>query len=149
MEGASAVRVKGMHERDEGGVSMAWGTEYVPDRATVVANGSGRLCLKDVKRITEEAAHLLQENKASRLLVDCSDAILDMKVVDIFYLPECYKEIGMSRGTRIALILPKTRQPSGMYEFYETVCRNNGYMCSLFGSQQSAEQWLHEVATAR
>jgi len=126
-----------------GGVSMPWGTKYVPDTATVVASGSGRLCLDDMRGIAEGATNLLQENKASRVLLDCSDAILDVKVVDVFYLPDCYDKVGVPRSARIALILPKTRQPSGMYEFYETVCRNRGYICRLFDTQQSAEQWLH------
>jgi len=142
MEDAGTVRVKDMHKGDDGGVSMPWGTKYVPDTATVVASGSGRLSFHDMTEIAEGVTHLLQENKASRVLLDCSDADLDVKVVDVFYLPERYSKVGVPRSARIALILPKTRQPSGMYEFYETVCRNKGYICRLFDSQQSAEQWL-------
>ena len=149
MEYASTVTVRSMHKGDDGGVAMPWETKYVPDTATVVVNGSGRLCLNDAKRMAEEAARLLQENKASRVLLDCSNAHLDVKIVDVFYLPKCYDKVGMPRNARIALILPKTRQPSGLYEFYETVCRNQGYMCRLFHSQQSAEQWLQAVATVR
>ena len=149
MEYASTVTVRSMHKGDDGGVAMPWETKCVPDTATVAVNGSGRLCLNDVKRITEEAAHLLQENKASRVLVDCADAILDVKIVDVFYLPEWFVKVGIPRNVRIALILPKTRQPSGLYEFYETVCRNQGYMCRLFHSQQSAEQWLWAETTVR
>ena len=149
MEYASTVTVRSMHKGDDGGVAMPWETKYVPDTATVVVNGSGRLCLNDAKRMAEEAARLLQENKASRVLLDCSNAHLDVKIVDVFYLPECYAKVGIPRNAKIAVILPKTRQPSGLYEFYETVCRNQGYMCRLFHSQQSAEQWLQAVATVR
>ena len=127
---------------------MPWGTEYAPERATVVVSGSGRLCLKDVKRITQEAAHLLNEHRSTRMLLDCSGADLDVGVVDIFGLPECYDALGMPRSIRIALILPKTGQPSELYHFYETVCRNKGYQCQLFGSRQLAEQWLQAEANA-
>lgn len=142
MEHSPIVEEKRPVKSYSGGVSMAWGAKYVPDRATVVVNGSGRLCLDDMKGIAKGASYLLEENKARRVLVDCSDAVLDVKVVDMFYLPECYNELGMPRSAKIALILPKTRQPLGMYEFYETVCGNKGYICKLFDTQQSAEQWL-------
>jgi hypothetical protein len=125
-----------------GGIPVSWAASYVLDKATVVVNGTGRLCFEDMKGIAKGANDLLQENKASRVLLDCSDAFLDVKLVDVFYLPECYNEIGVPRTARIALILPKGGQPSGIFEFYETVCRNKGYICKLFKTQQSAEQWL-------
>jgi hypothetical protein len=121
---------------------MTWGAKYERDKATVVVNGAGRLCVDDMRGIAKGATHLLQENKASRVLLDCSDAVLDVRVVDVYYLPECYSEVGVPRSAKIALILPKTRQPSGMFEFYETVCRNKGYTCRLFDTHDSAEQWL-------
>jgi CheY-like chemotaxis protein len=124
------------------GVCEAWGAAYVPDRETVVVNGSGRLSLEDLKGTARGAADLLLRNKASRVLLDCSDAILDVKVLDIFYLPECYKKVGVPASARIALVLPRTRQACGIFEFYETVCRNKGYTCKLFQNQRSAEQWL-------
>lgn len=142
MEYASRVTIRGTHKGDVGGVAMPWKTNYVSDTATVVVNGSGRLALHDMTGIAEGITRLLEENKARRVLLDCSDADLDVKVVDVFYLPECYSKVGVPRSARIALVLPKTRQPSGMFEFYETVCRNKGYICRLFDSQQSAEQWL-------
>lgn len=134
---------------DSGGIPMSWTASYVPDRATVVVNGTGRLCFEDMTGIAKGATDLLQENKATRVLLDCSDAFLDVKVVDVFYLPECYSKVGVPRTARIALVLPKTGQPSGIFEFYETVCRNKGYVCKLFETQQSAEQWLQAEATAR
>lgn len=124
------------------GVSSPWAASYSPERATVVVSGTGRLGFEDMKGIAKSATDLLQENKASRVLLDCSDAFLDVGVVDIFYLPECYTEVGVPRTARIALVLPRTGQPSEVFEFYETVCRNKGYVCKLFQTQQSAEEWL-------
>lgn len=122
--------------------SVSWAAEYVPDRATVVVNGSGRVCFEDMRGIAKGATDLLQKNKASRVLLDCSQAVMDVKLVDVFYLPECYSQIGVPRSARIAMVLPKTEQSSGIYEFHETVCRNRGYLCRLFDTQHSAEQWL-------
>ncbi|MBN2100250.1 MAG: hypothetical protein JW753_11715 [Dehalococcoidia bacterium] len=125
-----------------GGAGMPWAAEYVPARATVVVNSSGRLRFEDMRGIAKRATDLLQKNKASRVLIDCSEAILDVKVIDIFYLPECYERVGVPRDARIAFVVPKTRQPLGICEFYETVCRNKGYLCRLFDTQESAMQWL-------
>ena len=107
-----------------------------------MVNGSGRLSLEDLKGTARGAADLLLRNRASRVLLDCSEAILDVRVLDIFYLPECYKKVGVPASARIALVLPRTRQSSSIFEFYETVCRNKGYTCKLFQNQRSAEQWL-------
>lgn len=142
MKYASAAMVSHTRTWDEGVVSVPWGSRYAPERATVVVNGSGRLCWKDVKRISEEAARLINEHGASRILLDYTDADLDVGVVDVFGLPECYDRAGMPRNVRIALLVPRARQPAGLYQFYETVSRNKGYQCRLFGSRQAAEQWL-------
>ncbi len=120
----------------------AWGAQYVPDRETVVVNGSGRLSLEDLKGTARGAADLLMRNRATRMILTCSEAVLDVKVLDIFYLPECYKKVGVPASAKIALVLPRTRQSSSIFEFYETVCRNKGYTCKLFQNQRSAEQWL-------
>ncbi len=123
-------------------VCLGWGAAYVPDRETVIVNGSGRLGLEDLKGTVRGAADLLARNKARRVLLDCSEAILDVKVLDVFYLPEWYQKTGFPASAKIALVLPRTRQSSRMFEFYETVCRNKGYTCKLFQNQRSAEQWL-------
>lgn len=124
------------------GESVSWAADYVADKATVVVNGSGRLRYEDMRGIAQGATDLLQRNRASRLLFDWSEAVLDVHVVDVFYLPDCYERVGVPRSARIAMVAPKTRHPSGICEFFETVCRNKGYTCKLFNSQQSAEQWL-------
>lgn len=128
---------------------MAWGTEYVPDRAMVTISGSGGLNRGDVQRVTREAVRLLREKRSSRLLVDCSRGYLDLKLVDVYGVPECYEKAGLPRYARIALVLPGVEAPSdmaGLYEFYETVCQNRGYVCRLFDCQESAEKWLQAMA---
>jgi hypothetical protein len=130
---------------------MGWGTEYVPERATVTISGSGGLHPGDVQRVTEEAVHLLREKKSSRLLVDCSQGFLDLRLVDVFYLPECYERAGMPRRARIALVLPGGQAPlgaPGLYDFLETVCQNRGYLCRLFDCQETADLWLQGMAAA-
>jgi hypothetical protein len=58
----------GAGQSNGGSGPMAWAASYVPDKATVVVNGSGRLGFEDMKRIAMGATDLLHENKASRLL---------------------------------------------------------------------------------
>lgn len=133
---------RGTHNPRSPGPCAAWRAAYMPDRETVEVNGSGLLRLEDLKSTARGAAELLLRNRASRMLLDCTEAVPDMKILDIFYLPECYKEAGVPASARIALVLPRERQASSFFKFYETVCRNNGFACKLFQNHRSAELWL-------
>ncbi len=124
---------------------MTWGAKYVAERATVTISGSGMLHLDDVQRTVEEAARLLREKRSNRLLLDCSGGSMDMKVVEVFHVPECYDRAGVPRRVRIAFVTPTLQghtAVSGTYQFLETVCQNRGYLCRLFDRQEAAEQWL-------
>jgi hypothetical protein len=128
---------------------MPWCTSYVVERGTVTISGSGGLHLEDVQRAAREAARLLREKNSNRLLVDCSEGFLDLRMVDVFYVPEWYDKAGMPRCARIALVLPGAQGMTGMpglYEFLETVCQNRGYLCRLFDCHESAETWLEARA---
>jgi hypothetical protein len=58
----------------------------------------------------------------------------------IYYLPARYRELGISHKFRMAVVVPAALKADLV--FYETVCRNNGYMVSIFFDYDTAMGWL-------
>lgn len=127
---------------------MPWEVKHLPDKEVVALICSGRFSSNDAREQAEEVIHLLKENKATRVLLDYSNAIGEVPIVDLFYLPEHYDKLGAPKNARVALVLPKTEHRLEDYGFYETVCRNKGYNCTLFRSHQAALKWLEQGETA-
>jgi hypothetical protein len=56
--------------------------------------------------------------------------------VDRFHL------LGVSRGIKMALMLPKNKEIYNGLMFYETACLNRGYQVKVFEKHEDALHWL-------
>ena len=117
--------------------------EYLPDKQTVVLRLTGELTSEAMADYTRQSIRLANEHGASRALVDCSGLEdISATMADIYKLPDAYIELGLSRKTRIALVVRKDNSRADLYSFYDDVTHNRGFSVRLFDSLDEAWAWL-------
>jgi hypothetical protein len=57
-------------------------------------------------------------------------------------MPQFYEDLHFSRRGRWALIQPAEGPVIKELKFYETVCRNRGWLVKRFSDRQAAIDWL-------
>lgn len=77
---------------------MPWEVKHLPDKEVVALICSGRFSSNDAREQAEEVIHLLKENKATRVLLDYSNAIGEVPIVDF----------SICQNTTISLVRPRT-----------------------------------------
>ena len=124
---------------------MPWTVEYEPERALVVVTGSGKMSDEDASAQTTEAICYLKQNQANAILVDYSDAVSEVSLPTLYWLPDYSSELGAPWNLRVAVLLPPTRYRLESCHFFELVCKNAGYNVRLFATKEAAEAWLAEA----
>jgi hypothetical protein len=67
---------------------MPWTVEYAPERGLVLVTASGEMHDADARAQTVEALHLLQHHQATGILVDYSDALSEVSLAELYWLPD-------------------------------------------------------------
>ncbi len=95
------------------------------------------------KAMTKECLEIIKEKNYRRWLIDNRKITFQaFGTFDIHSLPKLYDELGFPRNLRLAEVTLK--EYASDFSFYETVCRNRGYMVSVFYDVESALQWLRQ-----
>ncbi len=64
-------------------------------------------------------------------------------LIDVFNIPDKqYVEEKADRTGRVALILPSSPREKKAVNFFETVCKNRGWLVQTFLEHQDAVNWL-------
>ena len=128
---------------------MAWDVEYRPEKDMVVVNATGQVSGQDGRGQAEKAIRLLKENQATLVLVDYSEAVSELSLPSLYWLPDYFSELGAPSHARIAVLLPRTGYRMESYQFFEVACKNAGYNVKLFAEKEHAENWLRQGHPAR
>ena len=128
---------------------MPWRVEFDPEKGMVVVTSSGEIRNEDARAQVEATSRLLKQNQASAVLTDYSDALSEVSLPSLYWLPDYYTELGAPWNTRVAVVLPRTRYRVESFQFFELVCKNAGYNVSLFPTREAAEDWLAQTSPAR
>jgi hypothetical protein len=103
---------------------------------------TGQFSLDDVKRQGRETIRLMKEHRVTRVMVDCRNALAEVSLTDIYWLPAIYDQLGAPRFSRVAVVLPVNKYQLEAYHFFELRCRNTFYNIRLFETIDAAEEWL-------
>ncbi len=123
---------------------MPWRSHYDDRDEVLTITYTGVLDADMMRTSTLENVADILKYETLRVVLDCSDAHLDVPVLNVYQLPELYAARGVSRQVRAAVILPKDKYKVEIFEFYEDVCRNRGYFVKLFEKLEDGIAWLHE-----
>ena len=124
---------------------MPWTVEYEPERALVVVTGSGKMSDEDATAQTTEAICFLKQNHSNAILVDYSEAVSEVTLSNLYWLPDYSSELGAPWNIQVAVLLPRTQYRLESFQFFELVCKNAGYNVRLFEAKEVAEAWLAEA----
>lgn len=122
---------------------MPWEMSCDEKQKTLYITTHGIMTLKDATIMRNEGAAIIKQNGLTRCLLDHSN--LDeyvLQTFDIYNLPNRYRELEISHGIKLAVVVHEKLKEN--IQFYENVCRNNGYQVSMFFSQGEAKAWLGE-----
>ena len=121
---------------------MSWTVEYAPERNLAVVTAFGEMRDEDARAQTFETVHLLKQNHAAAVLVDYSDALLEVSLSTLYWLSDYATQLGAPWDARVAFVLPRRPCQLESYQFFALVCKNAGYDLQLFNDVEAAERWL-------
>ena len=121
---------------------MPWSVNYDADLGVVCIVNSGRVTADEFKASALESIALCKKHRTGLLLIDDSKLEVVVSTNDIFEMPQFYEDADASRKGRWALIQPSSGPARKEIKFYETVCRNRGWLVELFNDRQKAIDWL-------
>jgi hypothetical protein len=123
---------------------MPWEVKYKPEQELVVVTAAGQVSGQDGKDQAEKAIRLLRENQATLVLVDYSEAMSEVSLANLYWLPDHFSALGAPWQARIAVLLPRTGYRMESYQFFELACKHAGYSVKLFAETGPAEDWLRQ-----
>lgn len=124
---------------------MAWHASYQQALHIVEVVYTGPTDQRDLQQATSHCIALAKANNTTRFLVDAAALELTASLIDVYNLPEKqYIEEGAERTSRIALIRPRQPRSQEAADFYETVCRNRGWIVKVVATRAEAVDWLLE-----
>jgi hypothetical protein len=121
---------------------MTWRVEYDSELGIIHSVYAGRITADDFKEGTLKAISLAKKHKTYLILIDDSRLESAVSTNEIYEMPLFYDVVKASRRSRMALILPASGPIREDVKFYETVCRNRGWVARVFNEHQKALEWL-------
>lgn len=122
---------------------MPYHFDYEPGPGILNIKLSGLITGDDIREATSKAIACQKETGVTRFLVDLGRWEVGASIADIRELPaEQYSQEGLSRESRIAVIIPDATSSRYAANYYENECRKFGWNAQLFPDQASAHNWL-------
>jgi hypothetical protein len=123
---------------------MVWHILYFEEQHTIVIKTGGDIAYQELPQQFSEAVRLAREKETDRYLFDDTELHINVSTVDIYELPKMILAAGISRTSRIAVVVSPEENRLDNYRFLETVCVNQGLHVKVFLSHDEAYQWLNK-----
>jgi hypothetical protein len=120
---------------------------YDENLGIILVVNTGRVSADEFKKRTLETIEQAIEHRTNRILIDNSRLELAVSTNQVFQMPEFYENTNAYRGSLWAIIQPPEGPVLKELKFYETVCRNRGWLVKLFDDRQAAIGWLMTNST--
>ena len=122
---------------------MPWAYEINPQLQIVEVVYEGEITARDLRESTSEFIALEKKKGMNRFLVETTRIKLASSLIDLYNLPsKQYLDEEADRLGRVAIVLPTCPKTKEAIRFYETVCRNRGWMVRAFLERKEALNWL-------
>lgn len=118
---------------------MSYTAWYDPALHCIRVNITGEFDLAVLKKMALKVAELVAQHDCTLILNDLREAKITENTLNIYKMPTAAKNSGIRRQYRRALVV---HEPSGDFQFIETVFRNRGNLVKLFTEFDAAVHWL-------
>jgi hypothetical protein len=110
----------------------------------------GEVDAADLRAATTEGIKLQRSMGVVRFLVNSEGWEVRATSAEIEeILDHQYRGEGLSRATRIAIILPRTQSARKTASFFEQACRDRGWNAQICADRAAAMEWLSSTARSR
>lgn len=103
---------------------------------------TGNVTGPEIREATSWSISLMKNRNIKDILFDTTDQEQVPSIFDIYNLPDQYEKEGLTRQSRVGLVLPQKRDLRAQARFYEDVCVNRGWTVRLFENREDAVRWL-------
>ncbi|MDP2372723.1 hypothetical protein [Reyranella sp.] len=122
---------------------MEWEISFDEKENILFVKTHGILDMASSKALTKECLEVIKKENCRRCLVDTREITSqNLGTLEIHSLPNLFTELDFPHDLRLAEVTLKKYAKD--FGFFETVCRNNGYLASVFFDVESALQWLRQ-----
>lgn len=123
---------------------MTWKIQVNAELGLIETIYSGQLTKQEALEATAEtlAQAAATGDGPYLFLSDFLDAESVQSTLDLHSTPSEWEATGVSRASKLALIVPKGGKGWEDARFYETTCRNRGWQVAVFSQRQEAMDWL-------
>ncbi len=124
---------------------MPWRYEHNETSGIVEVFYTGNITAQDLRQSTSELIQLEKRDGLNRFLVDASAMSLDAdtSLIDILALPaRQYLDEEADRQGCVAVFAPEESNAIDAVRFYETACKNRGWLVQQFPAREAALRWL-------
>lgn len=126
---------------------MRWPMEHQLPENIIRVTVSDRVFSDDAFEQVVEAAALTLRTAAAGIFVDCSAAVLEMPLTDLYKVPKLMEREGLPRQTRIAIAVPGDAATIHKYRFFDEIANRFGFNVRLFWEPTGALAWLQDGDT--
>lgn len=123
---------------------MDYKIDYLAEKDIVTVKMSGRLNYGIAEKYSKEAIKLAHQNKCSKFVFDHSDT-LPVGITKIHTSGEELQQFGFKDTDRIAVIISKKSEDSGLLKSYSQNSRMSVIKYFITGNRQKALTWLLET----
>lgn len=124
---------------------MPYIINFIEDQGIVTITNTGKVTHEDFVKQTQEAIELARMKETGLFLSELTHLTNKITTLEIFRFPEIYEGFGVSRASRLAVLIPGAEKCTSFYEdmnFFETVCQNRGWVVRIFNDRDAAVEWL-------
>ncbi len=126
---------------------MKYTLSYLEDDGLIFIGAEGRFDFNEFLQKTKEAVELSAQHNCNKILVDCSlITSANTNMAKLYSIPEEYEKHKITRSYKIGLVESTDSAANKNVLFYETVCRNRGWLAKVFPDLESAKSWLKSLS---
>ena len=123
---------------------MPYEVKLLEDKGIVVIENKGDLTYDELVKQSQDAISIIHDKKAYLILTDFSNVGVDAKITDIYQFPEIYEQFGLTKMSKIAVLVSAKEVSTEQLTFYENICINRGWQIKIFLKKESALEWLEK-----
>jgi len=126
-------------------MARAWQIKYSADEGIVMVEVSGTVNRDDLMTMLAAGIATAREHNIKQILIDGRQATIAASPTKLFALPRLLHEQGLTRGHRVAIVIPGSPEPDEDFRFLETVFYNRGFSLRLHPEMAQALAWLKQT----